>query len=203
MSLVVRLETTKDQAAVRHVHQAAFGGDAEANLVDALRDGGFAEVSLVAEVDGEIVGHILFSRLSIVTKVGTVDALSLAPMAVLPSHQRQGIGSKLVEAGLEACRDAGHRIVVEYAIENDWTTENPVLRTHRPTYDPRERYLKPEEVGAFLKGVDSLKSNIAESRDRVLFAAPMECVPEIFVSILSTCERSTPAIRMECRTGLT
>lgn len=48
----------------------------------------------------------------IATKAGTVDALSLAPMAVLPSHQRQGIGSRLVEAALEACREAGHRIVV-------------------------------------------------------------------------------------------
>lgn len=112
MNVVIRPEANQDQEAIWSVNQAAFEGDAEANLVDALRDGGFAEVSLVAEVDGGIVGHILFSRLSIVTKVGTVDALSLAPMAVLPSHQRQGIGSRLVEAGLAACREAGHRIVV-------------------------------------------------------------------------------------------
>lgn len=112
MTVAIRPETGQDQKAIWSVNQAAFGGDAEANLVDALRDGGFAEVSLVAEVDGEIVGHILFSRVAIVTNVGTVDALSLAPMAVLPSHQRQGIGNRLVEAGLEACREAGHRIVV-------------------------------------------------------------------------------------------
>jgi len=55
---------------------------------------------------------ILFSRLPIVTEGGTVDALSLAPMAVLPSHQRQGVGSRLVEAGLETCRENGHKIVV-------------------------------------------------------------------------------------------
>ena len=69
-------------------------------------------MSLVAEIDGEVIGHILFSRVAIITKSGTVDALSLAPMAVMPDCQRQGIGSKLVEAGLRVCRDRGHKIIV-------------------------------------------------------------------------------------------
>ena len=112
MNVLIRPEAEQDRPAIWSVNQAAFEGDAEANLVEALRDGGLAEVSLVAEVDGEIVGHILFSRVAIITKFGTVDVLSLAPMAVLPSYQRQGIGSRLVEAGVEACREAGHRIVV-------------------------------------------------------------------------------------------
>jgi len=110
--IVIRSEAPPDLDAIRHVNRAAFESDAEANLVDALRDGGYVEVSQVAEVDGEIVGHILFTRLPIVTTGGTVDALSLAPMAVLPSHQRQGIGTRLVEAGLDACREKGHKIVV-------------------------------------------------------------------------------------------
>jgi len=112
MSVTIRPENDEDRQAVRNVNKAAFDGDAEANLVDALRDGGFVEVSLVAEVDGKIVGHILFSQLAIITEVGAVDALSLAPMAVVPSHQRQGIGGKLVEAGLEGCRERGGKIVV-------------------------------------------------------------------------------------------
>lgn len=112
MSVAIRREAKHDRAAIWNVNRAAFEGEAEADLVDALRDGGFSEVSLVAEVDGEIIGHILFSRVVIVTKAGTVDALSLAPMAVLPSHQRRGVGSRLVEAGLEVCREADHRIVV-------------------------------------------------------------------------------------------
>lgn len=113
-----RPETNEDREAIRRVNQQAFGGDIEANLVDALRDGGFVEVSLVAVVNEEIVGHILFSRVTIVTDAGfakdteTLEALSLAPMAVLPSHQRQGVGTKLVEAGLKICREQNHKIVV-------------------------------------------------------------------------------------------
>jgi len=110
--IVIRPEIEQDRQAIWNVNRAAFESDAEANLVDALRDGGYVEVSLIAKVDGEIVGHILFSRLPVVTRVGTVDAFSLAPMAVLPSYQRRGIGSKLVEAGLEACREKGHKIIL-------------------------------------------------------------------------------------------
>lgn len=112
MTLEIRPETDKERKTVGNVNRAAFETEDEANLVDALRGGGYVEVSLIAEEDGEIVGHILFSRITIDTNVGTVDALSLAPMAVLPSHQRQGIGSKLVEAGLEVCRKQSHKIVV-------------------------------------------------------------------------------------------
>ena len=112
MNIKIRPESPEDRQAIWNVNQAAFGGSAEANLVDALRDGGFIEVSLVAEEDGELVGHILISRVTILTKVGTVEALSLAPMAVLPSHQRQEIGSRLVELSLESCRYRGHSILV-------------------------------------------------------------------------------------------
>lgn len=111
-TIMIRPETGHDHRAIRTINQAAFGSDAEADLVDALRDGGYVEASLVAESDGLIVGHILFSKLPIVTEFETVDAVSLAPMAVIPSQQRRGIGTRLVEAGLAACRAQGHRIVL-------------------------------------------------------------------------------------------
>jgi putative acetyltransferase len=112
MSLVIRPETTADRTSIREVNIPAFGREDEARLVEALRDGGHSLASLVAEEGGQVVGQILFSELPIATEEGTVEALSLAPMAVLPSRQRLGIGSLLVREGLRACRESGHRIVV-------------------------------------------------------------------------------------------
>ena len=104
MNVMICSETTDDHEAIRHVNRLAFGQDAEASLVDALRDGGYVRASLVADRDGELVGHILFSDLPIATEFATVPALALAPMSVLPECQNQGIGSTLVHRGLQACR---------------------------------------------------------------------------------------------------
>ncbi len=114
MNILIRHETATDHEAIRHVNRTAFGQDAEARLVDVLRDGGYIRVSLVAEQAGRVVGHILFSDLPIITGAGagTVPALALAPMVVLPELQNQGIGSALVQKGLDACRQHDHRIVV-------------------------------------------------------------------------------------------
>jgi putative acetyltransferase len=109
---LIRPETDADHNAIRHVNRLAFGQDAEARLLDALRDGGYVRASLVAEKDRQVVGHVLFSALPIITEAGTVPALALAPMAVLPDYQRQGIGSALVRRGLDVCKEQGHRIVV-------------------------------------------------------------------------------------------
>ena len=107
-----RPETTADAAAIRRVHAAAFPTPTEAELVDRLRAHGKATVSLVAEQAREIVGHILFSPVAVdgVRLVGL--ALGLAPVAVLPACQRQGVGSRLVRDGLEACRGLGCGLVV-------------------------------------------------------------------------------------------
>ena len=112
MPLVIRPETPNDQDAIRHVNRLAFGQDEEAVLVDALRAGGFVRLSLVAENEGQVVGHILFSELPIITERGVVPSLALAPLAVLPDFQRLGIGSELVRRGLDFCRRHGHRIVI-------------------------------------------------------------------------------------------
>jgi hypothetical protein len=89
MNITIRSEITEDRESVWNVNQTAFDGDDEANLVDALRDGGFVVASIVAELNDEIAGHILFSHVSILTEHRSVDAVSLAPMAVSPANVRQ------------------------------------------------------------------------------------------------------------------
>jgi putative acetyltransferase len=95
----VQIEITEerpgDAAAIRDLNQRAFEQNQEANIVDALRSNGAALLSLVATVNGQIVGHIMYSPIS----VGNLRGAALGPMAVLPELQRQGIGSQLVEAG--------------------------------------------------------------------------------------------------------
>lgn len=108
----VRKERPEDEAAVRKVNEQAFGSPEEANLVDALRANDKATLSLVAIEDDKVVGHILFSPVTIESDDRVVTAIGLAPMAVLPELQRRGIGSLLVKTGLSELKDSGHEIVV-------------------------------------------------------------------------------------------
>lgn len=101
--LEIREERPNDIAAIHDVNRQAFGQDQEGNIVDALRANGAAMLSLVATLNGRVVGHIMYSPIT----VGELTGAALAPMAVLPEHQRQGIGSKLVEAGIQKLKDAG------------------------------------------------------------------------------------------------
>jgi putative acetyltransferase len=112
MTTTVRAERADDAGAVRALNVAAFGREAEGRLVDRLRAGGKLVVSLVAEVDGAIAGHIAFSRVVPRDVSGSAAGAGLAPMAVLPDSQRSGIGSMLVREGIEACRKAGIGYVV-------------------------------------------------------------------------------------------
>ena len=109
--IVVRAETVEDYSAVRRINEIAFGQTDEAALVDALREAR-PYISLVAEEDGRIVGHIFFSPVSIESEGPDVVAMGLGPMAVLPEVQRSGVGSRLVREGLAACRRSGSHVVV-------------------------------------------------------------------------------------------
>jgi putative acetyltransferase len=91
----IREEEPGDIGAIREVNRRAFAQDQEGNIVDALRANGAALLSLVAILDRRVVGHIMYSPLL----VGDVMGAALGPMAVVPEHQHQGIGSSLVEAG--------------------------------------------------------------------------------------------------------
>lgn len=107
----IRDEEERDHAAVYALNAAAFETPAEARLVEALRARAHPVVSLVAEADGTVAGHILFSPVTVAEHPGS-RIMGLAPMAVAPEHQRQGIGSSLVRAGLERCREIGFGAVV-------------------------------------------------------------------------------------------
>ena len=108
MLIEIRGEHLGDAKAVRDVNRLAFGQDEEGNIVDALRSHGAALLSLVAIVDGQVVGHIMYSPLSVAESQGA----ALAPIAVMPEHQRQGIGGQLIEAGNRKLREAGCPFVV-------------------------------------------------------------------------------------------
>ena len=109
--MLIRAEEEKDWAAVQVVNTCAFETSAEARLVTRLREEAKPVVSLVAEADGEIVGHIIFSPVSL-SGHPRLEILGLGPMAVLPRHQRKGIGSALVRAGLEQVKQLGFGAVV-------------------------------------------------------------------------------------------
>lgn len=99
---MIRHARTADHAAIREVTAAAFGRADEADLVERLRGAGDVLFELVDESDGEVCGHILFSRL-------WADRpelyAALAPVSVRPARQNAGVGSALIRAGLETCRD--------------------------------------------------------------------------------------------------
>jgi len=108
----IRDEAPQDFPAIRNLNVLAFGNLAEALLVDKLRAANKAAISRVAILDGRVVGHILFSPITVERAPARLHGLGLAPMSVLPEFQNQGIGSSLVRDGLEMCRQRGYDLVV-------------------------------------------------------------------------------------------
>ncbi len=115
-TIQVRQENPEDIRAIDVVHLSAFEGDDEVGLIDSLRasSGFIADLSLVAEFNGRIVGHVLLTRVRLLKgkeKEG-LDILALAPMAVVPSQSHRGIGSELVKAAIDKARTLGHKAIV-------------------------------------------------------------------------------------------
>lgn len=105
--MIVRRRRAKtDDAAIRALVAAAFGRADEAALVDAIRRGGDDMIELVAEKDGQLAGHVLFSRM-----VSPPQTLGLAPVAVRPRNQREGIGSALIRRGVALASEEEWRAV--------------------------------------------------------------------------------------------
>ncbi|MCC5618556.1 N-acetyltransferase [Nostoc sp. CHAB 5836] len=109
----IRCETLEDYTVIAEVNKLAFDQENEAKIVEKIRnsDRYIPEFSLVAEVENVVVGHILFSYIDLVGEE-TLQVLGLAPLAVHPQFQRQGIGSALIKAGLEIAEAKGEAIVI-------------------------------------------------------------------------------------------
>jgi putative acetyltransferase len=108
----IREEQLSDIEKIWEVNTEAFETKAEANLVNALRDSGCTFISLVAETEAKVVGHILFTPVVLTGNENKLKIMGLAPMAVLSQYQNKGIGSNLVKAGLEHCQSLGYDAVV-------------------------------------------------------------------------------------------
>lgn len=108
MVIKFREEHPEDLPAIREVNRRAFGQEHEGRIVDALRSNGAALLSLVATVEDEVIGHIMFSPITI----GEVTGAALGPMAVVPGQQRKGIGSSLVELGTLNLKKAGWPFII-------------------------------------------------------------------------------------------
>ena len=129
--MVIRAETVMDIPRIYAINRAAFDSATEADVVDVLRSSAEKVISLVAEEDGEIVGHIMFSPVQLIG-AADVRAMALAPMAVTPERQRAGVGSALVRAGLEECQRLGI---------------DAVFVVGHPTYYPRFGFKSASSVG--------------------------------------------------------
>jgi putative acetyltransferase len=110
--VTIRPEHPDDIASVRALNETVFDRPTEAAIVDSIRATCPDAVSLVAVDDSQIVGHIFFSPVFVSGEGGTIQGMRLAPMAVLPERQRQGIGSKLVQAGIDAMHERNCPLII-------------------------------------------------------------------------------------------
>lgn len=168
--MMIRQETPADRAEVYALVQSAFASaehsdGSEQDLVDALRNSPafIPELSLVAEADGAILGHILFTKIN----VGGQEALALAlaPLSVHPDHQQQGIGSSLIREGHQRAAALGYVCSVVLGSE---------------TYYPRFGYLPAENFGIQTPpGIPSANFMACVLRkDAVLSGGPVVYAPE-------------------------
>lgn len=137
--ITIRKELPADKEAIHHLHESAFETSFEANLVASLRKTNFylKELSLVAECEGAVVGHILFTRIAIKDGKSTHPALALAPLAVHPAMQHKGIGKMLIEKGLETCKYLGNHLVIVLGDPKYYAKFNFELASAYDIYPPQ------------------------------------------------------------------
>jgi predicted N-acetyltransferase YhbS len=119
MDILIRKEEKKDYNDIFDVNRLAFGQEEESRLVNRIRNGSnfIPDLSLVAEKDGKIIGHILFSRIKI--KGNSIfECLALAPMAIVPEFQKKGVGSQLIEAGISKAKELNYKSIIVLGHKN-------------------------------------------------------------------------------------
>ena len=152
--MVIRKDTTKDHAEVYQLIKEAFEtaehtDGSEQDLVCALRksDAFIADLSLVAEISGEIAGHILFTK----ARVGNAEVVALAPLSVKPVYQRQGVGTALIKEGHRIAKELGYQYSLVLGSE---------------LYYPRMGYRPASQLGAELPlGIPDQNFMIAKLRN--------------------------------------
>ncbi len=178
--ITIQPERREDYAAIHEINVLALGQANEARLVKHLRKSSIfiSGLSLVALTENRVGGHILFTPIAIQTKGGSVPGLALAPMAVHPEIQNQGIGSKLVREGVELCKKYRHGIVIVVGRPQFYSRFGFTLARAKglevPSPVPDEVFMVLELVPGALNGsigMDYLSSRIlrclgrSESRD--------------------------------------
>ncbi len=157
----IRAEIKEDYDAIFEVNKIAFGQDKEAKLVELIRKSSafVPELSLVAVQQNKIVGHILFSEITIVDKHQmAIQSLALAPMAILPEFQRKGIGGQLIRSGLEKAKALQYQSVIVLGHENYYPKfgfEPAAKWTIKAPFEvPKNAFMGIELVTDGLKGIN-------------------------------------------------
>lgn len=163
----IRAEQPGDSLAVDEVVRHAFGQDDEAQLVRALREGGFNLLSLVAIQHERIVGHLLFTRLPIEGEQLTWNAVALAPLAVSPVLQKHGIGSALMSEGLKQLKERGETIVVVLGHEHYYTRFGFSAQLAEPLLSPFN--------GPHWMALELIPGALQDVRGKVKYAPPFGC----------------------------
>jgi putative acetyltransferase len=162
LDITLRFEKSRDYKDITRINDLAFGQKNEGILIEHLRKNRdfLPELSIVAEKDGIIIGHILFFPIQIKSKDNSYKSVSLAPMAVLPEYQNQGIGGKLIRYGLEKCREKGYQSVIVLGHPEYYPRfgfEKASKWGIRPPFEaPDEAFMAIELIEGGLKGISGV-----------------------------------------------
>lgn len=172
INVIIRQETPADYPVVYDVNTSAFKRKEEATLVDRLRGGSsfIPQLSLVATVDGKVVGYILFTKVNIVGNGHHEEGLALAPVAVFPEWQRKSIGSKLVITGLQIAKDLGYKSVMVLGHEHYYP---------RFGFRPTNRWgIKPpfHVSESLFMGLELVENALANVQGTVVYSKEFELV---------------------------